>query len=541
MSTENKESLLQILSRPSRLLTFITGVGLIGFGLTNEFNAFIKLGIETLGWCTIVFSIHEFSWGVKPEDLKKFIPLSIMFFVIVFTYTICRQAKDNMIISKFGVEVTGIAKLLVFVFAYLYQMYYIRVSRNSKLSNLMYWSTLPIIAYFFIFAFFLQDNPAIIASPAVADAFNLKMAGNVWVNKIGLSNLFTKFKLGQLITTAWHELLFYIFSEIYAVSIVSAFFWYVANRCTKKTEIPVFYPALMIIAQISSLSTGHIIKQLCKSAATYSGVMISTVSIILALTAVMYFANYYFFQNFDAIEITKKKEAGEVNIMSTIKKNPIFLLLALLVVWYGFSTVFLEQFWKDKMQFLSAGDKKIYAGLNSSYFLFQSRISIVIALFGSFFMKKMNWLLFASLTPLLLVIGSIGLFGVFMFPESMIVNIFGSGPMLVSYWSGFVMVALFKSLKYGSFDTSKEKAISSQQPEYQREIKNLEGLFGRVGKTFGSWILLLTVVLPAIGYRNKFVATGLFVSCITMGIIWLVSDYLIYKDLKKNNLLNENN
>jgi len=54
----------------------------------------------------------------------------------------------------------------------------------------------------------------------------------------------------------------------------------------------------------------------------------------------------------------------------------------------------------------------------------------------------------------------------------------------ISYVGRFFVLSLFKSLKYVCFDISKEGYINSKIDNEKKEIKNLEGLLGRAGKTF---------------------------------------------------------
>ena len=132
----------------------------------------------------------------------------------------------------------------------------------------------------------------------------------------------------------------------------------------------------------------------------------------------------------------------------------------------------------------------------------------------------LNWQALASLTP---NFGSILLFLIFGLP--LLASIMKTEylfntyvPMLVSY-AGMMAIGVFKTLKYGAFDTSKEQFIIYQSQEDKTLIKNQEALFQRMGKSGGSIILGILFSVSTLSIVSKKIMI-LFCVCATITLIF---------------------
>jgi ATP/ADP translocase len=346
----------------------------------------------------------------------------------------------------------------------------------------------------------------------------------------------------------WPRVLYYIFCEIYAVTVMMIWIWQVINRYVAKEERVRFISSMLIAAQISALNTGLVTKELGKICGSLNSMSKAINLIILGLTILMFFANRYLAKNvaLPEIEGERKKESNSqeksADIWSIIKKNPVYILAALLTVYYGLTTVWVEQFWKDKMKTLAemkAAETGISKGiaynqLNSIYFIFQSRLAIIVALVISNFANKLPWLVAATITPLTLLIGSFLVFGSVVFPDITGSIFHGMGALQVSYWGGFFVLASFKGGKYVLFDRSKEDYVSSKSVEARREIKNLEGLLGRVGKSGAAICSYALIVAFNWNFNSISMSKFLFVACSIISITWIVSDFFLNRDLNRS-------
>jgi len=520
----------EILVKPTRIIGLILGVSLVSMSVFGYVNTlvlklnicnmkYLDLFLENIGWVVIIIALREKFWNIHRRDFKKFIPLAIMFFTVIFIYTIGRQLKDALVIPHVGSEGTMAAKIFVFFFALFYQLLYNKISRVVPLSKIVYYATTPIVGYFMFFSFFLLGKTSILPSASFVAYLKLSFP------------LLYRFKLISLLQI-WPNILYYILCEIWAVTVTLVLIWQIINKYVTKEERGRFLGAIMIMAQISALNTGLISKSLCKAFSDQITVAKFINSIIFILLLV----------KIDEVKEEKNQKVKEsVSIMEMVRKNPVFVLAASLTVFYGLSTVWVEQFWKDKVRTLAA-IKSIEAGtsssveygkLNSIFMIFQSRVCIIFSLIGSALSSKASWILLAMSTPSIMLFGSIFVFGPFVFPL-----LFGStDPALmaqISYVGGFFVLSLFKSLKYVCFDISKEGYINSKTDNEKKEIKNLEGLLGRAGKTFGSFFSYVLIGVTGLNFSSKFLAIILFAGCLIIATSWLYSVIILNKDLKKS-------
>lgn len=539
----------EILTKPTRILGLLLGVGLVvtsifsplssylGSYLSICNNKFFDLVVENIGWITIIASLKEMFWQITKKDLKKFVPLVIIFFVTIFVYTISRQQKDILIIPTIGAEGAVACKILVLIFALLYQFLYAKLSDKISMSKWLYLGVTPIIGYFVLFAFCLFGNADVV--PSVDTIASWKQT----------YPLLVRLKILDL-ASVWPSVIYYILCEIWAVTVLIVIVWQILNRYIAKEERMRFVSAIMIVAQLSSLNTGLVAGGLCK---LFSEPMIIAKFInglILLLTILMFVANKYLFSNvalpvFE--EKIKKKEGQKTGLWATMVNNPLYVLAALLTVYYGLTTAWVEQFWKDKVrilaeiksQQLNISKSAAYGQLNGGYMTFQSRLAIIFALVVSNIAHRLPWLLSAILTPFTMLIGSLFIFGSRLFPSITSAIFPGIDLIQISFWGGFVALSLFKSFKYANFDRTKEDYISSKSVDDRKKIKDFEGLVGRVGKSGGALGLYLLVVSTGSNFSSDLVSWILFVLCAGISLLWILSDFLLDKDMKKSKIIGD--
>lgn len=550
----------------------------------------IQFLLEIISWIGIIFSLRSFCWKIKREDLKKFIPIAIMFFSIVFIYTACRQIKDFLVIPMVGSEGSTLTKIIVFAISIPYALSQKKLANKVSFSTLGYLSILPLVGYFSIFAFLLMGNSKILSSNAF-----IAMLGN----KIPVLSRF--FSLIHI----WPMAIYYILAEIFAVSVTMVYFWQFANHYLDKEERGRMYPSLMVVAQFAPFAVSKIQCGLGSlNFNNYSSVKVIT-PIILLFTLLIFIAKASFFKNnsFEEKQVEKEVEKQVVSkyltnlamislstftlltffepivnffikifsplatklclLFSTFpfflkvvfkvlwyiigsfllllgivrflkiremskvmfdlgEKNLSFLFTTFLTIFYGFVTVFLEQFWKSTI--VKELGKEGYRIFTGKYMLIQSRMSIILTVVGSnLILRYCSWQLSANITPLIVLIASISLFGAYLFN----ISLFGFSSLHLAMVSGSIIIGFFKSAKYALFDPTKEKYIASQTIEDKKEIKNAEGLTGRVGKSGGALIMSgVFMLFPKLNYLSIYLQLNLLLM-----LEYLLVNYLNFFDL----------
>lgn len=157
--------------------------------------------------------------GVGTSTLKKIVPLGLMFFCILFNYTILRDTKDVLVVTAKGSSAEIIPFLKTWVnlpMAVGFMLLYTKLSNVLSKKALFYTVILPFIAFFGAFGFILYPMSSYIHPEALADSL--------------LNTLGPRF-LGPLaILRIWSFCLFYVMAELWGSVVVSVLFWGFANQ-----------------------------------------------------------------------------------------------------------------------------------------------------------------------------------------------------------------------------------------------------------------------------------------------------------------------
>ena len=157
--------------------------------------------------------------GIEIVTLKKIVPLGLMFFCILFNYTILRDTKDVLVVTAKGSSAEIIPFLKTWVnlpMAIGFMLLYTKLSNVLSKQALFYTVMLPFIAFFGAFGFVLYPLNGYFHPTALADKL--------------LAALGPRF-LGPLaILRIWSFCLFYVMAELWGSVVVSVLFWGFANQ-----------------------------------------------------------------------------------------------------------------------------------------------------------------------------------------------------------------------------------------------------------------------------------------------------------------------
>src|SRR5271163_2474593 len=101
---------------------------------------------------------RSFFWPIHTWELKKFVPMALMFFFINFNYTILRDTKDALIVTApgSGAEAIPFLKLWgVLPFAILFMLLYSKLSNVFSKPKLFYTMISIFMTFFAFFALVL--------------------------------------------------------------------------------------------------------------------------------------------------------------------------------------------------------------------------------------------------------------------------------------------------------------------------------------------------------------------------------------------------
>ena len=101
--------------------------------------------------------LRAFFWPVHQRELKKFLPMFLLFFLIFFDYNVLRTMKDALVVTakSSGAEVIPFIKVWVmFPGAILMTYLFTRLSNRFSFETVFYTLMSLFLVYFFLFAFF---------------------------------------------------------------------------------------------------------------------------------------------------------------------------------------------------------------------------------------------------------------------------------------------------------------------------------------------------------------------------------------------------
>ncbi|KAJ0987992.1 hypothetical protein J5N97_006348 [Dioscorea zingiberensis] len=169
--------------------------------------------------------------GVEFQTLKKIIPLGIMFFCILFNYTILRDTKDVLVVTAKGSSAEIIPFLKTWVnlpMAVGFMLLYTKLSNVLSKEALFYTVIFPFIAFFGAFAFVMYPLSSVIHPTALADKL-VAALGPSFVGPVAILRI-------------WSFCLFYVMAELWGSVVISVLFWGFANQITTVEEAKEFYP-----------------------------------------------------------------------------------------------------------------------------------------------------------------------------------------------------------------------------------------------------------------------------------------------------------
>ena len=300
----------------------------------------------------------------------------------------------------------------------------------------------------------------------------------------------------------------------------------------------------MVIAQFATMLTSRCSTFLCKNQWInihygFGGVLKFISLIMLSLGIICILANNYFFNSLNENEkdgihaVSKKNKAKCDNLWEIIKSKPHYILVALLSVYYGICTLWMEQFWKSRARILYP-DKMQYQAFSGNYFLIQSRMSLFMIIFGSnILLNYMPWFVTAAITPLIVYISGFFLFGFDTIKTFFSSDVAHTTHLIVGI--GTILIGLFKTVKYAAFDTTKELYLVSRSTEDRTAIKDLEGSTNRIGKSGTALVMsLIFSLFPGFGYTSPSMSIILWILSFIMATIWIFTVFILNRDLQNS-------
>ena len=455
--------------------------------------------------------LRNMFWPIYHSELKKFVPMGLMMFFVLFNYTALRSMKDTLVVPVAGTGVISFLKgYVVIPCAIMMMIYYSKMVNHVSKEKVFYAVMAPFLGFFAIFAAIIYPN---------IDFFH---ASPEWTS--ALQAEYPRLQYLFPVIGNWSYTLFYVFSELWGSMMLSLMFWQFANEITKTCEAKRFYSMFGIIANFSMIAVGlfPVVQKFFNrffvtDDAQFDFQLYFTLGIVifncLALAKIYHWItkNVLTDKNlYDPAHRAPKKKKEKLTIkesFSYILKSKYLGMIALLVICYGIVIGCVELAWKEQAS-LYYPLKKDYKNFMDTYLAITGVVTIICMFALKGVVGKHGWLRGAIMTPLMMLVTS-ALFFAFIFAKDAFDPMFvtlGVSSLFMAVIVGGVQNVLSKGTKYALFDPTKEMAYIPLDHELRSKGKAaVDVVGGRLGKGASGYINSTLLIITA-GSVNSIMA-----------------------------------
>lgn len=453
---------------------------------------------------------RAFLWPVHNHELKKLIPMLLIFFLLSFDYNVLRTLKDTLVITaeSSGAEVIPFIKVWVmFPGSILLTYLFTRLSNNLQRETVFYVLLSIFLVYFFVFTFILYPARDVLHPNATADALQAALP-------LGFKGLIAMFR-------NWTFTLFYVMAELWGNIILFVLFWGFANQVTRINEAKRFYGLFGIGANFSGIIAGQVSVMLCSNSFNpnlpfgedawgQSLVMLTLLVLLAGLVSIAVFRwinvsvltdpRYYDETEESAGKVKAPKMRLSVrDSFAYLMRSKYLISIAGIVIAYNIVINLVEVVWKHQVN-------ELYPAPNDyNWYMNQiTTVTGVLATLTAMFVsgnsiRKRGWTFTAMLTPIVLLLTSFGFFGFFFlkpYLSNQTLPLLDITPLAIVVLFGSAQNVFSRAAKYTVFDATKEMAFVPLSAEGKLKGKAaIDGVCNRLGKSGGSVVhqsLLLT-------------------------------------------------
>lgn len=439
---------------------------------------------------------RSFLWPIHAFELKKVLPMFLLFFCISFNYTILRDTKDTLVVTApgSGAEAIPFIKVwLVVPSAVVFMLIYAKLSNILSKKALFYTITAPFLIFFALFSTVIYPNKEILHPTAMADALQAFLPEGL----MGVVAIFRN----------WTYALFYVLAELWGSVMLSLMFWGFANEITRVGEAKRFYTLFGVGANLALVCSGPAIilasniRRRLPADVDAWGVSLNLLMGMVVIAGLVIIGTYWWIDRYvltdarfydAAAQPAKKKEKPKMSITESFKylaKSPYIGCLAILVIGYGIAINIVEVTWKSqlKLQYPNSNDYSAFMGMFSTI---TGIVTVFMMLFvGGNVIRRFGWTKAALITPVVLLITGVIFFALVLFRDNLsgVIGMMGTTPLMLAVVIGMMQNIMSKSSKYSLFDPTKEMAYIPLDQEQKMKGKAAIDVVGaRLGKSGGS-------------------------------------------------------
>ena len=438
-------------------------------------------------------ALRAFFWPIHRFELKRFVPLFLIYALICLNYTILRATKDTLVItaSGSGAEILPYIKVWVIMpMALLFTFLFTLLANKFSQEKVFYIMMSIFIGFFILFSTVLYPFRDFLHPHELADGLERILPQ-------GLKGLISIFR-------NWTFTLYYVMSEMWSTTIMSVLFWGFANQITSVKDAKRFYGLLGVGANIATMASGQITifcaKPYLISWFPGTDVWGQSLTLITLLVVAVAFVTLAIFRWYHkhVISIERNlKPLKEEKVKMGLKKNFEYLAkskylicIAVIVIAYNLAINMMEIVWKDQVNLLfpQPTDYLAYMGKVT---MFMGALSTLVGLFvcGNV-IQRFGWTTAAIVTPTILLGTGVLFFSSILLQNHSIASLagfFSTTPLAMTVFLGSLQNCLSRASKFTFFDATKEISFIPLSNECKLKGKAaIDGVGSRLGKSGGS-------------------------------------------------------
>ncbi len=442
--------------------------------------------------------LRAFLWPVYRHELKKFIPMLLIFFLVGFNYSLLRATKDALVITapSSGAEALPFLKVWAIVpMAFLFTFIFTRVSNRFSREKVFYCMMSIFIGFFLIFMFFLYPFQDALHPHTLCDRVQQTLP-------LGCQGFVALFR-------NWTFTLFYVMSEMWSTIIMTVLAWGFANDVTSVNDARRYYGLLGISINFSGIVAGQVATSMSQlsfnsslpfgSTAWDQTIFLLNGVIILAGLLCMGLFRYLHAQGHGYNSPAFQEQDDKTTIKMGLRKNfgylaksKYLICIAVIVVMYNIAINLIEVVWKDQVKQLypNPADFNAYMGQILTWIGILATVTSIFV--SGTIIRKFSWTKSAMISPLILMITGSAFFLFFFLKDSSLAGfatLIGSTPLVLCVFFGSMQNCFARASKYTLFDATKELAFIPLSKECKLKGKAaIDGVGSRLGKSGGSII-----------------------------------------------------
>ncbi len=472
---------------------------------------------------------RSFFWPVHRWEVKKVVPMLLMFFLIAFNYNLLRAYKDTIVVtsSNSGVEAIPFIKVwAVLPSAILFTFFFTRISNHFSREKAFYITMSIFLGFFLLFAFVLYPAREILHPNSFADQLQTYLPA-------GFKGLIAIFR-------HWTFTLFYVMSELWSTTIFTVLFWGFANEVTNVSEAKRFYGIVMTGGNMAGMFSGQ-------AAIWFSGnvfyswipygqtawdqsILFLTVALLTAGLLTMVIFRWLNVKVINPEEKARPEHLKTPKIRMSMRENFAYLArskylicIAMIVLGYNLVINLVEVVWKNQMKVLYPNPSDYNTYMGEVLFVMAMVATIAGLMTTTNVIRRYSWTVSAMITPIIVGVSGVCFFTLVLMQQwgfHWFATLFGATPLVLCVTLGSIQNCLSRAAKYTLFDATKEIAFIPLSNESKLKGKAaIDGVGSRLGKSGGSVIHQgLILIFSTVATTTPYVAAIFLVVVLLWGL-----------------------